>query len=122
MNFFRLSPSSLISKWKGDSEKIIRLVFEIARYYAPSFIFIDEIDSLTGRRGEKGEDAHALSMKTEFIMQFNRLSDGNKSRSTQCAEMLCELHYWFYLQRKNRIGKISRPLYLLSLLLRHRLK
>ena len=81
MKFFRLSPSSLISKWKGDSEKIIRLVFEIARYYSPSFLFIDEIDSLTGRRGERGEDAHALQMKTEFIIQFNGLSDENKSKS-----------------------------------------
>ncbi|MEW5316021.1 MAG: hypothetical protein WDW38_007413 [Sanguina aurantia] len=52
--FFNISASSIVSKWRGDSEKLVRVLFELARHHAPSTIFLDELDALMGARGGRG--------------------------------------------------------------------
>ena len=56
-NFISIKGPEVFSKWVGESEKAIREVFRKARMAAPAVIFLDEIDSLTPRRGTGMSDS-----------------------------------------------------------------
>lgn len=71
--FFAISASSLTSKWLGESEKLVRALFALAKALAPSIIFVDEIDSLLSSRGGSSEHESTRRVKTEFLIQWSDL-------------------------------------------------
>ncbi|KAF1830563.1 AAA-domain-containing protein [Decorospora gaudefroyi] len=71
--FFAISASSLTSKFLGESEKLVRALFQLAKLLAPSIIFVDEIDSLLSSRSGSGEHEATRRIKTEFLIQWSDL-------------------------------------------------
>ena len=69
--FSKISGPEIFSKWYGESEKILRAIFERAAKQDRSIIFFDEIDSVAGQRSG---DAHEASKRV--VAQLLTLMDG----------------------------------------------
>ena len=81
--FFSISASSLMSKWIGESEQLVRALFAVARSMCPAVIFIDEVDSLLSQRSSSENEA-TRRVKTEFLVQL----DGAGTAEAQAKNVL----------------------------------
>lgn len=75
-HFIHVSGPEVMSKFYGESEQKIRAYFDEAREKSPSIIFLDEIDSITPKRDDKG----AGEVERRIVSQMLALMDGLESR------------------------------------------
>jgi len=57
-NFISIKGPELLSKWVGESERLVREIFKKAKQVSPSIIFFDEIDSLATARNISSSSNH----------------------------------------------------------------
>ncbi|XP_024539971.1 spastin [Selaginella moellendorffii] len=67
-------------KWYGEAEKLAKAVFTLAEKLAPTIIFVDEVDSILGARGELNEDETSRSVKNEFMTAWDGLRTKDDKR------------------------------------------
>ncbi|KAG9088283.1 hypothetical protein FRC07_012622, partial [Ceratobasidium sp. 392] len=71
-----VKPSDIMHMCVGESERLVRALFSLARRLKPCVVFIDEIDSLFGARTHAGQQSSArwhTSMLTEFMQEMDGL-------------------------------------------------
>ena len=77
--FFNISAAVLVSKWLGESEKLVKRLYELAKEKQPSIIFIDEVDSLTQSRSDNENDA-MRRVKTQLLSSMEGISSNKDDR------------------------------------------
>ncbi|KAL9030270.1 MAG: hypothetical protein Q9196_001600, partial [Gyalolechia fulgens] len=64
VTFYMRKGADALSKWVGEAERQLRLLFEEARKTQPSIIFFDEIDGLAPVRSSKQDQIHSSIVST----------------------------------------------------------
>jgi SpoVK/Ycf46/Vps4 family AAA+-type ATPase len=87
--FFNVKVSSLLSKYFGESTKLISALFSVARRLSPAVIFLDEFESLTPARGS-GESGSERRIVSSLLAELDGLQgkDDDSFVMTICATNL----------------------------------
>eukprot|EP01126_Amoeba_proteus_P064557 TRINITY_DN9059_c0_g4_i2.p1 TRINITY_DN9059_c0_g4~~TRINITY_DN9059_c0_g4_i2.p1 ORF type:complete len:772 (+),score=175.82 TRINITY_DN9059_c0_g4_i2:144-2459(+) len=64
VSFFMRKGADVLSKWIGEAERQLRLLFENAKQHQPSIIFFDEIDGLAPVRSSRQDQIHSSIVST----------------------------------------------------------
>lgn len=104
--FISLSSANLESKWAGDSAKLIRAAFQVARKLQPAILFIDEIDGMGKQRSEM-DQSYTYQFKVELLRNLDGVETKGENHAvvviacTNCPASLdpalrrrlpCEIH------------------------------
>ncbi|XP_048265420.1 LOW QUALITY PROTEIN: katanin p60 ATPase-containing subunit A-like 2 [Bombus terrestris] len=99
--FFNITASSLVSKWRGDSEKYIRVLFELAYNFSPTIIFIDEIDWIGTNKGVNCTLSEpAKRFRSELLSRLDGLVSNENSNVVLLAATNCPWDIDAALQRR----------------------
>ena len=75
--FLRVVGSELIQKYLGDGPKLVRNIFDVAKQYAPSIVFIDEVDAIGSKRYDSTSSGEREIQRTllELLNQLDGFDD-----------------------------------------------
>jgi transitional endoplasmic reticulum ATPase len=76
--FLLISPSNLLSKYVGDSERTLARIFDYSKSVAPAVLFFDEIDAIGMCRNTDGNDQGVRRLMAELLVQFNSLKASHR--------------------------------------------
>ncbi len=80
-NFINVSMASIGSKWFGEGEKYAQAIFTLASKISPSVIFIDEVDSILGKRGSNNNEHEAMrKIKNTIMSMWDGLTTNDQER------------------------------------------
>lgn len=74
-NFISISGAQVLTKYVGESEKMVRELFKKARMAAPCILFIDEIDAIAPKRRGSGSDGTLVTERVvdTFLTEMDGL-------------------------------------------------
>jgi vacuolar protein-sorting-associated protein 4 len=79
--FFNVSAGNIVSKWLGESEKLVMNLFTLARRSQPAIVFMDELDSVGVSRS--GDDVGGeRRLKTQLLTELQGLASDLEDRVT----------------------------------------
>ena len=90
--FLSLSLSSLENKYYGETSKLLKATFSVARKIQPCILFFDEIDGMIRTRSDF-DQSYVYGMKTEFLSQIDGISSSPQDSvimiaCTNCVDSL----------------------------------
>ncbi len=89
VTFFNVEGNQFLKKYVGEGSDAVHKTFQAARKYAPSIIFIDEIDAIGAQRGSEGVSGAASNVLTAFLTEM----DGFDTDATKPVFVLAATNY-----------------------------
>jgi len=74
-NFISIKGPEIMSKWVGESEKAVRMIFKKAKQVSPSIVFLDELDAIAPRRGGHFDSGATERVVNQLLTSMDGLED-----------------------------------------------
>jgi len=72
-NFISIKGPEVMSKWVGESEKAVRMIFKKAKQVAPCIVFLDELDAIAHRRGTDNDSGVSERVVNQLLTSMDGL-------------------------------------------------